>query len=195
VSGSDPTGADDPFEPPVSAAALAGLLADDDRRSVVAALQLGATDAGEVRAATGLDARRAMTAIGRLVAGGLVDEAADGTLTILAAAFGLAARAEAPDDASSEHADEPHERAKVLRAHVRDGRLVSIPSSHAKRLVVLGLVVQDFEPGEHYTERQVNAVLAGWHDDVPALRRWLVDVGYLDRDHGDYWRCGGPVDG
>ncbi len=83
----------------------------------------------------------------------------------------------------------------MLRAHVRDGRLVSIPSSHAKRLVVLDLVVQDFEPGEHYTERQVNAVLARWHDDVPALRRWLVDVGYLDRDHGDYWRCGGPVDG
>ena len=50
-----------------------------------------------------------------------------------------------------------------------DGRLVSIPSSHAKRLVVLDLVVQDFEPGEHYTERQVNAVLARWHDDVPAL--------------------------
>jgi hypothetical protein len=195
VSGSDPTADDRSPEPPLSAGALAGLLADEDRRSVVAALQLGATDAREVRAATGLDARRAMTAIGRLVAGGLVDEAADGTLTVLAAAFGLAARAAAPDDASSEHAEEPHERAKVLRAHVRDGRLVSIPSSHAKRLVVLDLVVQDFEPGRHYTERQVNAVLARWHDDVPALRRWLVDVGYLDRDHGDYWRCGGPVDG
>ena len=178
----------------LSAAALVGLLADEDRRSVVSALQLGAVDLAGVRDATGLDARRTVTAVGRLVDGGLVEETADGTLLLLGAAFGLAARASAPEaPVADEHGHEPAARARVLRTYVRDRRLVSIPSSHAKRLVVLDLVVQDFEPGEHYTERRVNAVLVRWHDDVRALRRWLVDVGYLARDHGEYWRCGGPV--
>jgi hypothetical protein len=27
-----------------------------------------------------------------------------------------------------------------------------------------------------------------------ALRRYLVDEGFLDRDHGRYWRTGGRVD-
>jgi hypothetical protein len=30
--------------------------------------------------------------------------------------------------------------------------------------------------------------------DHAALRRALVDEGFLDRDHGTYWRVGGPVD-
>lgn len=175
-----------------TASELVGLLADDDRRAVVAALVLGADDLEDIRAVTGLDARAAVTAVGRLTSSGLVEAGADGTLVLLAAAFSLAARAEAVAS-PAEHDDRPGEQAKVLRAYVRDGRLLSIPSSHTKRLVVLDVVVQDFEPGVHYGERQVNAMLGRWHADTAALRRWLVDVGYLDRDHGDYWRCGGAV--
>jgi len=179
--------------PMLSAGELVGLLADSDRRAVVAALALGADRLPAVRAATGLDARSAVTALGRLVAAGLVEGGADGTLVLLGAAFEVAARAAAPERVVEEHPEQPAERARVLRAHVRDGRLLSMPSTHNKRMVVLDLIVQDFEPGAHYSERQVNALLARWHSDTAALRRWLVDVGYLDRDRGDYWRCGGPV--
>jgi hypothetical protein len=28
------------------------------------------------------------------------------------------------------------------------------------------------------------------HDDVAALRRYLVDDGFVDRDAGEYWRTG-----
>jgi hypothetical protein len=183
----------DPVAPaPLSADRLVRLLADGDRRAVVAALVLGADSLASVRAMTGLDARAAATAVARLRDGGLVEQGADQTLVVLEAAFSLAARASAPP-VDDEHPDDRSERARVLRAHVRDGRLLSIPAAHAKRVVVLDLVVQDFQPGEHYTERKVNAILARWHPDTAALRRYLVDVGYLDRDHGDYWRCGGPV--
>lgn len=185
-------GSDD-VAPILSAADLAGLLADGDRRAVVASLVLGADRLTAVRSMTGLDARAAVTALGRLVASGLVEEAVDGSLVLLGAAFEVAARAAAPSRFVDEHGDEPADRARILRAHVRDGRLMSIPATHNKRTVVLDLIVQDFEPGAHYSERQVNAILARWHPDTPALRRYLVDVGYLDRDHGDYWRCGGPV--
>jgi len=31
-------------------------------------------------------------------------------------------------------------------------------------------------------------------DDTAALRRYLVDEGFLDREAGDYWRAGGSYD-
>lgn len=187
--------ADDGGEPLLGAGELVGLLADDARRAVVASLVLGADSLAGVRLATGLDTRAAVTALGRLVDAGLVEEGADATLVLVAAAFGIAARHAAPAASSGGLvAGAGRERARVLRAFVRDGRLVAIPTVHAKRLVVLDQIVQDFEPGSHYSETQVNATLRRWHDDVAALRRWLVDVGYLERQRGTYWRCGGPVD-
>ncbi len=185
-----------PFLP---AGELAGLLAEPDRLRVVAALVLGARTTGEVRAATGLDARRATTALGRLQRAGLVEAGEDGTLVLLAQAFPAAARAARAagegggPNPPDEHGDQPPDRSRILRTFVRDGRLQRMPTAHAKRLVVLDLVVQDFEPGRRYPEREVNRMLRTWFDDVAALRRWLVDVGYLDRDRGDYWRSGGTV--
>jgi len=185
-------GADD--APLLGAGELVGLLADDARRATVAALVLGADDLASVRTLTGLDARGAVTAVERLVDSGLVVRSADGALVLLSAAFGLAARAAAPPPASDDHGAATAERSRVLRAFVRDGRLLALPATHSKRMVVLDLLVQDFEPGRRYSEAQVNMILRRWFDDVAALRRWLVDVSYLDRDHGTYWRCGGPVE-
>ena len=182
--------------PSLSAAALAGLLADDDRREVAAALILGAASLDGVMAATGLDVPRAAKALTRLIAAGLVERGADGTLHLLGSAFGMAARAAAvsaaaglepvPDNVAAEDA-------KVLRSFVRDGRLVSIPTASSKRLVVLDRLAQEFEPGRRYGEATVNLVLARWHPDTAALRRYLVDEGFLDREGGQYWRTGGSV--
>ncbi len=135
------------------------------------------------------------TALHRLEAGGLVERGRDGTLVLLAAAFGQAARtaaaeAPAPDDPGAGH---DVETAKVLRSFVRDGRLVALPTAQSKKRVVLDVICQDFEPGERFSEPEVNLRLRRWHDDVASLRRWLVDLGYLDRDAGEYWRSGGPV--
>ncbi len=77
---------------------------------------------------------------------------------------------------------------------MRDGRLTSIPAHRAKRLVVLDHLVRVFEPGVRYPEREVNALLAVWHPDTAALRRYLVDEGLLSRDAGVYWRSGGTVE-
>src|SRR6516165_7597372 len=54
-------------ESPFSPRELVGLLADDDRRRVFAALVLGANDADAVRRDTGMDARAAGRALQRLV--------------------------------------------------------------------------------------------------------------------------------
>lgn len=86
-------------------------------------------------------------------------------------------------------------REQVLRTFFDDqGRLTTIPVKHAKRLVVLDRLAQLFEPGERYPETEVNRLLRGAHDDVAALRRYLVDEGFLSREGGVYWRSGGSFD-
>ena len=181
---------------PLDAAALAGLLADADRRRVVAALVLGAgaPDLEALKAASGLDTARAGRALSRLEGAGLVERTEDGSLMLVDGTFAAAARAAGEQRTSSQSAGEPASGDEVVLARfVRDGRLLSIPSSHAKRLVVLTRLSQEFEPGRRYTEPMVNGILRTWHPDTASLRRYLVDEGFLDRDAGQYWRSGGPV--
>ncbi len=179
--------------PHASAKQLVGLLAEPDRLRVVAALVLGATRLDDIARTSGLDVREATKALGRLEAAGLVEQSADGsTWVLLAEAFKQAALAEAdaPVDAFP---DATSEEGRVLNQAFVDGRLVALPTKRAKRLVVLNHLAQLFEPGEHYGERRVNAILAVVNDDTAMLRRWLVDEGFLDRADGEYWRSGGSV--
>lgn len=80
---------------------------------------------------------------------------------------------------------------RVLATFVKDGRLVLMPTKRRKRLVVLDFLSQQFEPGRTYTEAEVSAVLESFHGDYAALRRYLVDEGFLARDANVYWRTGG----
>ena len=169
--------------------AIVALLADDARRRVAAALVLGASTVAEVRAATGLGTRAVATALGRLVDGELVVRGDDGTHVLVGEAFRRAAIAGAPSRPVGDDTDE----GKVLRTCFADGRLVRIPTRRAHKLVVLDRLAQEFEVGIRYTERQVNHRLRRFHDDVAALRRYLVDEGFLDRAAGEYWRSGGTV--
>jgi hypothetical protein len=89
----------------------------------------------------------------------------------------------------------PEEAARIVAAFTRaDGSLHTIPGRHAKRVVVLDRIAQEFEPGRHYTETEVVDVLVRYHPDHAALRRYLVDEGFLTRHDGVYWRSGGTVD-
>jgi hypothetical protein len=185
---------DDDEIPIPDAATIAGLLADDERRRVVAALVLGAATIEEVRAATGLTVREAASALSRLVEAELVVRGTDGTHVLLAEAFRRAAIAAAPERPEPDPTgDVPEDAARVLRTFLRGGRLVAIPMQHGKKLVILDRLAQEFDIGVRYSERQVNGILRRFHDDVAALRRYLVDDGYLDREAGEYWRAGGTV--
>jgi hypothetical protein len=82
----------------------------------------------------------------------------------------------------------------VLQRFFRGEWLVELPPQRSKRLVVLERLALEFEPGERYAEADVNAWLGEFHDDVAALRRALVDEGFLDRADGVYWRTGGRVE-
>ncbi|HZP53106.1 DUF2087 domain-containing protein [Actinocrinis sp.] len=83
--------------------------------------------------------------------------------------------------------------ASLLRGFFARGRLTHVPAAHAKRMVVLDYLAQSFEPGVHYEEAKVNRILGNFHDDYAALRRYLVDAGFLSRSENMYWRTGGSV--
>lgn len=177
----------------LDAGTLAGLLADDDRRAVVAALTLGAVGLDDVVSTAALPADRASKALARLVDSGLVVSGSEGALTVVGAAFARAARAALARPRSTEHDDQPDDIRRVLDVFVRDGRITSLPVARGKRRLLLDWLAQEFEPGRRYPEREVNAMLARRHDDTAALRRYLVDEELLDRRDGEYWRAGGTV--
>ena len=83
---------------------------------------------------------------------------------------------------------------RILRRFVREGKLIGIPARRSQRRVVLDHIAQTFEPGRHYTEREVGDLLRRFHPDVAAMRRYLVDEDFMDRSGGEYWRSGGTVD-
>jgi hypothetical protein len=124
-------------------------------------------------------------AIARLQAGGLVDE----NLVVLEGLFTEAAMAAAPDEPAPDD---------IVDRFVRNGRLIGLPAQESKRRLVLERVAQSFEPGRHFPEREVDAVLRAWTEggaaDHVSLRRYLVDHGLLSRGEGEYWRSGGWVD-
>jgi hypothetical protein len=86
------------------------------------------------------------------------------------------------------------EEETVLRHYFRGGRLREIPAKQAKRRIVLTRLALEFEAGVRYPERLINETLKRFHDDYAALRRYLVDEGFLTREKGLYWRSGGPVE-
>ena len=71
------------------------------------------------------------------------------------------------------------------------GAFHTIASKHVKLLGQLDHAVARFEPERTYPERQVNDILANLHPDVAALRRYLVDEGYMEREAGIYRRTMG----
>jgi hypothetical protein len=82
----------------------------------------------------------------------------------------------------------------MLGNFMRDGRIVTMPAKRSKRIVLLNYVAQLFDIGVRYSESEVNRKLRNLYDDYAALRRYLVDEGFLSRESGQYWRTGGSVD-
>jgi hypothetical protein len=82
----------------------------------------------------------------------------------------------------------------VLRTFFRGGQLTEMPTKESKRRIVLERIAAEFEPGVRYDEKTVNVIVGAFHNDYAALRRYLVDEGFLSREAGEYWRSGGRVD-
>ena len=69
-----------------------------------------------------------------------------------------------------------------------DGTLISIPVKATKKFEVLKVIASKLSPDTKYPEKELNAIIANFHDDTAAIRRHMIEFGILERD-GDsvYW--------
>jgi hypothetical protein len=77
---------------------------------------------------------------------------------------------------------------KILDNFIDGERLLEIPVSYKKRLVILKWLINFFEPGISYAESQVNAILKLHHHDCATLRREMIGCAMLARNKGIYQR-------
>jgi hypothetical protein len=77
---------------------------------------------------------------------------------------------------------------KVLRSFFEGDRLKEIPASRKKRLVILKWLVDQFEEGVNYPEKEINEVIKRHHPDYATLRRELIGNQLMARENGIYWR-------
>ncbi len=69
-----------------------------------------------------------------------------------------------------------------------DGTLISIPAKPGKRIAVLEHIASELSPGTKYPEKELNSVIARFHDDTAAIRRYMIKYGILERDSESvYW--------
>ncbi len=77
---------------------------------------------------------------------------------------------------------------QVLKNYLDGVRIIRIPASRKKRLVVLRWLVRKFELDIIYKEYQVNEIISNHHSDYATLRRELVGYQLMERENGLYWR-------
>jgi hypothetical protein len=172
-------------------------LLDTDRLAIAGTLVAADRSTEELAAATGIDNRAVIEAVGALRSAGLVSSV-DGTHHLEVEALrGIAndlVDPELPMDPVIGYGMTDEER-DVLGRYFEGRTLTSVPTSRAKRLIVLERLALEFDVGQNYPEREVNSILGAFNPDWSTLRRHLVDEGMLDRDHNVYWRSGGRVAG
>jgi len=163
------------------------LLAEPARLRVFAAITLGAATSPRIAEASGLAGRDVAVAVRKLSEGGLVRTEGAG-LAVRADVFRELARRSSPPRETAGDSDVD----AVLRRYVRADRLVDFPAQWSRKLAVLGhLTARTFTPGERYDEKVVDARLTPWCEGAPidrvSVRRYLVEAGFLSREHGVYW--------
>ena len=73
-----------------------------------------------------------------------------------------------------------------------DGSLLRIPRKGKEKLVILRRIAERFAQGRTYTQKETDAILIKADADYAALRRYLIDYRFLERepDGSAYWVAG-----
>ena len=74
----------------------------------------------------------------------------------------------------------------VLSAFFQYGKLKSIPAAQKKRRIVLEEIAKKFEPDKPYAEREVNIIIADFHDDFCTIRREMIAFKIMERENNIY---------
>jgi len=99
---------------------------------------------------------------------------------------------EEPAGQQRQEAREQEYRQKVIDSFFEYGRLKSIPVQQKKKRIVLEEMLKRFEPGRRYAEKEVNLIIADFHDDFCTLRRDMIAEKLMARENNVYWRIDEP---
>lgn len=68
-------------------------------------------------------------------------------------------------------------------------KLATFPSKEKRKLVILNKIIEQFEKGREYTEKEINQILKEIFHDYVTLRRYLIEYGFMDRTTNceKYW--------
>lgn len=80
----------------------------------------------------------------------------------------------------------------ILKRYMTDeGKLKQYPSKKPLKMIVLAYMVEHFEKGKTYTEKEVNEIIMKWlsFSDHELIRRELIIHGFMNRmrDGSAYW--------
>lgn len=175
----------------LDARAYLSITLDPIRLAVMGYAAVGPVSLEELSEKLDAQPRRVAEAIGNLRAVGLLTEDLRLDRDQLRALAASLPRDPAPDPGIISGTLWNQEEQDVLNRFISGDRLREIPGSRAKRRVVLERLAMEFEPGIRYEETEVNFALQLWYPDYAALRRYLVDEGFMTRASGVYWRTGG----
>ena len=91
------------------------------------------------------------------------------------------------DEAAVQKQRDAEYRQRVIDSFFEYGRLKSIPAQRKKERIILEEIAKSFEPGRIYTEREVNIIIADYHDDFCTIRRDMIAEKLMERKDGMYW--------
>jgi hypothetical protein len=174
-------------------------LAEAQRLKIVGLLAQQPYTVEQLAALLDLGASTVSHHLGRLAKVGLVTARAEGYYNVYSlqteALAAMAQRILSKEDLPrlAEDVDRTSFDRKVLAAFTdAGGRITAFPAQEKKFLVLVRYVLQAFEPGVRYTEKQVNKLLSRYSDDTALLRRSLIEYKFMAREGGGraYWRIG-----
>lgn len=92
------------------------------------------------------------------------------------------------DEAQKQAQRDAAYRQRVINAFFEYGKLKSIPSQRKKERIVLEVIAEAFDFDRTYSEREVNILIADFHDDFCTIRRDMISEQLLGRNGSEYWR-------
>lgn len=167
-------------------------MSDADRLRIIGLLAQNRADRAEITARLGLPLREVFNHLAFLEHVGVVGQA-DGVYELKSDDLEKLARSqlavERPAYVPAPGLDQKARKVLVTCLNA-DGSIRQLPAQPARLRVILEYLVQAFEPGINYTEKEVNAIIRRFNEDTAGLRRDLVDAGLLAResDGSRYWR-------
>ena len=164
-------------------------MASAERLRVIGALVRGRATQAEIAGQLHVPVREVFDHLAFLAHVGVVREE-DGVYELDEKAIDSLARGQF-EGRRPQYEEKPEDVRKVLKAYLNaDGMIKQIPLEKKKLLVILNFIVDAFAFDANYTEKEVNTILRRFNVDTAALRRYLVDHGFMAResDGSKYWR-------